>query len=107
MMIERKESLLMEGFGDVTFTHGDYTITMMLNETMRIGKMNHNTPLYAPTADIVSDGKEIKINFNFDLTPVSGENWGKIKGLVDEMMAFYTEFVQQFGDELLDPTEEA
>lgn len=105
MMIERKESLLMEGFGDVIFTCGDYTITMMLNETMRIGKMEHNKPLYAPTADIVSDGKEVNINFNFDLTPVTGENWGRIKGLVDEMMAFYDEFIRQFGDELLDPKE--
>lgn len=107
MIIERKESLLMEGFGDVIFTCGDYTITMMLNETMRIGKMEHNKPLYAPTADIVSDGKDANINFNFDLTPVTGENWGRIKGLVDEMMAFYTEFIRQFGDELLDPPEEA
>lgn len=107
MKIERTESLLMEGFGDVMFTYGDYTITMMLNETMRIGKIEHNKPLYAPTADIVSDGKEVKINFNFDLTPVTEENWGRIKGLVDEMMAFYTEFVRQFGDELLDPPEEA
>lgn len=105
MVIERKESLLMEGFGDVIFTCGDYTITMMLNETMRIGKMEHNKPLYAPTADIVSDGKEVSINFNFDFTPVTGENWGKMKGLVDEMMAFYTEFIRQFGDELLDPKE--
>ena len=103
MNIERKEYLIADGIGEVKFIGTNYIVSMMIDDgKMRIGTMEYHKPLCAPSAKIVSDGTTVCIDLDFNLVPVTTENWGEVKRLTDGMMEFYKEFLKQFGRELLD-----
>ena len=103
MNIEGKEYLIADGIGEVKFIGTNYIVSMMIDDgKMRIGTMEYHKPLCAPSAKIVSDGTTVCIDLDFNLVPVTTENWGEVKRLTDGMMEFYKEFLKQFGRELLD-----